>query len=130
MKFRYKVKAKYEDIFYPELRKYKVIIQQYNPYSRLFKWDTKCDEYLEQFVFELNPDAFKGIQYTWEIKTKEIHRELQNYKSMDEAIMKYITDIIIPRDKNNIKKDQQNEWIENFVLTKGWKTIEINKEAN
>lgn len=128
MVFRYKVKTKYQDIFYPKLRKYKVIIQQYNPYSRLFKWDTKCDEYLEQFVFELNPDEFKDIEYTWEIKTKEIYRELQSYKSMDEAIMKYITDIIIPRDKNNIKKDQQDEWIRDFVLTKGWKTIEIKED--
>ena len=126
MKFRYKVKTKYE--FYPDIKRYKIIIQQYNPYLRLFKWETKCDGYLEQFVFELNPDEFKDIEYTWEIKTKEIYRELQSYKSMDEAIMKYITDIVIPRDKNNIKKDQQDEWIRDFVLTKGWKTIEIKED--
>ena len=130
MKFRYKVKIKYEDIFYPELKKYKIIIQQYNPYSRLFKWDTKCDEYLEQFVFELNPDAFEDIEFTWEIKTKQVYQELQNYESMEKAIIKYIADIIIPRDKNNVKKDQQDEWIRDFVLTKNWKTIEINKEDN
>lgn len=128
MKFRYKVKAKYEDIFYSELIKYKVIIQQYNSYSRLFKWDTKCDEYLEQFVFELNPNEFKNIQYTWEIKTKQVYQELQNYKSMDEAIMKYIKDVIIPRNENISKKDQQNEWIKDFVLTKSWKTIEIKED--
>ena len=128
MKFRYKVKAKYEDIFYSELIKYKVIIQQYNPYSRLFKWDTKCDEYLEQFVFELNPNEFQDIEFTWAIKTDQVYRELQNYKSMDEAIMKYIKDVIIPRNENISKKDQQNEWIKDFVLTKSWKTIEIKED--
>lgn len=128
MKFRYKVKAKYEDIFYSELIKYKVIIQQYNPHSRLFKWDTKCDEYLEQFVFELNPNEFQDIEFTWAIKTKQVYRELQNYKSMDEAIMKYIKDVIIPRNENTSKEDQQNEWIKDFVLTKSWKTIEIKED--
>lgn len=128
MKFRYKVKAKYEDIFYSELIKYKVIIQQYNPYSRLFKWDTKCDEYLEQFVFELNPNEFQDIEFTWAIKTDQVYRELQNYKSMDEAIMKYIKNVIIPRNENISKKDQQNEWIKDFVLTKSWKTIEIKED--
>lgn len=128
MKFRYKVKTKYKDIFYPELKKYKIIIQQYNPYSRLFKWDTKCDTYLEQFICELNPYMFKHVTYAWEIKTIEVYRELNHYESMEEAIMKYITDIIIPRNKNNVEEDKQAEWIEDFVLTKGWKTIEINKE--
>ena len=68
MKFRYRVKTKYEDIFYPELKKYKIIIQQYNPYLRLFKWDTKCDGYLEQFVYMLNPDNFEDIEYAWKLK--------------------------------------------------------------
>lgn len=128
MKFRYKVKAKYEDIFYSELIKYKVIIQQYNPYSRLFKWDTKCDEYLEQFVFELNPNDFQGIEFTWEIKTKQVYQELQNYKSMDEAIMKYIKNVIIPRNENISKNEKTSKWIKDFVLTKSWKTIEIKED--
>lgn len=128
MKFRYKVKAKYEDIFYSELIKYKVIIQQYNPYSRLFKWDTKCDEYLEQFVFELNPNEFQDIEFTWAIKTDQVCRELQNYKSMDEAIMKYIKNVIIPRNENISKNEKTSKWIKDFVLTKGWKTIEIKED--
>lgn len=128
MKFRYKVKTKYE--FYPDIKRYKIIIQQHNPCSRLFKWDTKCDEYLEQFVYMLNPDNFKGVEYMWEIKTDQVYQELQNYKSMDEAIMKYINEVILPQEERGSKKMQKDEWIRDFVLTKNWKTIEINKEDN
>ena len=130
MKFRYKVKTKYKDIFCPELKKYKIVIQQYNPYLRLFKWDTKCDGYLEQFVYMLNPDNFEDIEYAWEIKTDQVYKELQNYKSMDEAIMKYINEVILPQEERGSKKMQKDEWIRDFVLTKNWKTIEINKEDN
>ena len=44
--------------------------------------------------------------------------------------MKYINEVILPQEERGSKKMQKDEWIRDFVLTKNWKTIEINKEDN
>lgn len=126
MTFRYKVNSSYDKLWH--YTKHDVKIQRYKN-SRIFKWRTVADDELRYILYRLNKEAFKDFIYAQNIPEELIYNELIKYKSMDEVVMKYITDVVLEKFKAQEKNEQCNDMICKFVSTNDWKTIEI-KESD
>lgn len=122
MRFRYKVASRRKA--FTNYTQYNITIQQYNN-TPIFHWKTIAEVELRRVLFELDIHAFGDFNYWSSISEKSVYNELSKYSSMDEVMIKYITDIILKRLQKEDTNRQCDDMIAKFVLTKGWKTIEI-----
>jgi len=122
MKFRYKV-TPHREAFVDYIQ-YNIKIQKYND-TPIFHWATLETVELRQVLLELNIDAFGNFHYFSSISEKSVYDELSKYGSMDEIMIKYITNIILKRLQKEKTNQQCGNMIAEFVVTNGWKTIEI-----
>lgn len=102
---------------------YSVKIQRYN--AKFPHWRTVVIKRLRNMLAELDSDAFNGETHLWSIDYDDLLKEIKKYNSVENIIMKYITDIIIKREKIMNVNSLAKEAIDKLVVTKGWKTIEI-----
>lgn len=121
MKFRYKVdKVSKSDRYY-------IKIQKRNQ-SRFLPWEEVAYEELRTILWSLNDNidyfAFHGVP------ASALYDELSKYSSMAEVVMEYIHQEILKDDKIQVHEALCENLIDKFVLTNGWKTIEVeeNKE--
>lgn len=121
MKFRYKVR-KIQDS-----ERYSVQIQQYTG-LRFFQWETVEEIELRSILWSLNDNmdyfVFHGVP------ASALYDELTKYSSMDEVIMKYILKEVLKDKKIKEHEDLCESLVDKFVLTNGWKTIEVEENEN
>ena len=126
MKFRYKVYIKHDAYFG---NRYYVKIQEHTGWL-IFQWETVLDEALGYVLHKINPGTFTGYSYVSEIPNKDIYDELKQYKSIEEIIMKYINQVILKDYQEKRNDEMCDELIGKFVLTNGWKTIEVEENED
>jgi hypothetical protein len=76
-------------------------------------------------LYELNDNAFNGYTYLAFVPNTCIYEELKKYSSIEEVIMKYINNIVLPKYKEEKDNDNTYDLIGKFALTNEWKTIEV-----
>jgi len=97
-----------------------VTIQKYCPNTPIIKWHRVEKVPLRLMIKRLHTEEFQ--LYNWyEINDKMLCETLQEYKTMEELVMKYIMKIR----KQQIRQDDEMNFIDAFVLTNGWNTIEV-----
>jgi hypothetical protein len=121
MIFRYKIWS-HQDSF-SKYVEYNIIIQKHT--SSIFHWETVAEVELRSALNRIGELPFQEFNYFSDVPIALVYDELKKYKSMDEIIMKYITKIILKRIQKQNDEERYNDMISKFVLTKGWKTIEI-----
>lgn len=121
MIFKYKVVSYKSD--WDVYRKHDIIICEHT--SRIFHWEKIEMIELRELLCELHKDEFKNFEYYSQIPEAIIYDVLKKYNSMDEIIMKYITDVILRKRRKADNIRQEENVIQEFVATNGWKTIEI-----
>ena len=126
MKFRYKIYAKH-DVY--DGNEYYVKIQKHTGWP-IFQWEIILDEVLPCVLYRINHNAFNRYSSVRNIPNKNIYDELKQYKSVEEIIMKYINQVILPNYKEEQNDSTCYELIGKFVLTNGWKTIDVKENDN
>lgn len=121
MKFRYCVTS-YRSTW-SNYTEYNITIQEYT--SSIFHWKTIKIIELRQLLDKLHQDEFEKFNYYCSIPETVVYDVLKKYSSMDEIIMKYIIDVIFKARRKAEDAKKNDDAIAEFVLTKGWKTIEI-----
>lgn len=121
MIFRYKVTSR--ENYYLNYTEYNIKIQKHT--SSIFHWETVEDIELRQLLDKIHKDEFGEFHYYSSIPETAVYDVLKKYNSMDEIIMKYITDVILKNYRDQEKAKQVDKAIGKFVMTNGWKTIEI-----
>ena len=127
MLYRYKITSDYDE--FNEFTKFNIRIQRYNK-THMLHWSNVERVELRQVLNKLNPCQFNVYEYYSQIPTRAIYCELSKYQSMDELIMKYITNIVLPREEGQKCEQNYEDMIYDFVLTKKWKTIEIKENED
>ena len=126
MKLRYKIYEQYRSF---EGKLYYVKIQKYTG-NRIFKWHTVCDNNLPYVLYKINHNAFTDYTYLAFVPSTEIYEELTKYNSIEEIVMKYINNVVLKKEKKERDEDVSYDLIGKFVLTDGWKTIEVKESEN
>lgn len=127
MKFRYKVECNHNCIF--NCTRYDVKIQRFHKLF-MFHWHTVDNVELRYILYRLNKNAFNDFTYLEYAPEEFIYNELSKYTSMDELIMKYVTNVVLEKFKEREKNKKCDDLICEFVLTDNWKTIEIKENEN
>jgi hypothetical protein len=123
MKFRYRVTSRDPYLYLSAYTEYNITIQEYT--SSIFHWKTVKIIELRQLLNKLHKDEFEEFEYYYSIPEAVVYDVLKKYNSMDEIIMKYITNVILKERRQAEDAKQNDNAIAKFVVTNGWKTIEI-----
>lgn len=113
MKFRYKVK--YDPFFGWENPVIK--IQRYYPlFFGIGVWLSLPADHLKNMIDYIDPDADTS-------PSEQLYKTLKNYGTMQEFMMKYITEISM----EDLQKENIEKQLKEFVLADGdnWTTIEV-----
>lgn len=126
MLFRYKIKEccyeSLEHVLHGPGIGYLVKIQYYKPNAKLFKWKYFKTSKLCYVLNQL------GHQSDYIGTNDGLFDVLQQYNGIGEIMIKYIKKIMEDNNYKQYQKDVGNK-IDDFVLTKGWNTIEVKENA-